>query len=105
MSNHYHVVLHVDHGMAKQADAKDIVKRWHQLYKPKDISLRYLDGDSLQPHELVQIDALIDTWRAPYVKIVAQLFRKSTLGRLEQQNATLFSRKKTRCISQIPPSA
>ena len=64
MSNHYHAVLHVDHGMAKQADAKDIVKRWHQLYKPKDISLRYLDGDSLQPHELVQIDALIDTWRA-----------------------------------------
>ena len=43
--------------------------------------------------------------KTPYVKIVAQLFRKSTLRRLEQQNATLFTRKKTRCISQITTSA
>jgi len=58
------VVLHVDKPGATKADAKDIVKRWHQLYKPKEISQRYLDGDFLEPHELTQINTLIETWRS-----------------------------------------
>ena len=64
MSNHYHVVLHVDSAEAKAADTKDVVRRWHQLYKGKDVSRRYLNGEPLAPHELNQIDVLIDTWRS-----------------------------------------
>ena len=64
LSNHYHVVLHVDKPCATTADAKDIVRRWHQLYKPKEVSQRYLDGEFLEPHELTQINTLIETWRS-----------------------------------------
>ena len=32
LSNHYHVVLHVDRDSANEAEAKEIVLRWHQLY-------------------------------------------------------------------------
>ena len=34
LSNHYHLVLHVDVEAAKEAKPKDIVRRWHQLFKP-----------------------------------------------------------------------
>jgi len=64
MSNHYHVVLHVDSAAAKNADSKDIIRRWHQLYNPKEVSQKYIDGEHLEPHELNQVDVLIDTWRS-----------------------------------------
>ena len=63
MSNHYHVVLHVDRDSAKKEDAKEIVRRWHQLCKPKEVSQKFIRGEHLEPHERNQIDALVDTWR------------------------------------------
>ena len=32
MSNHYHVVLHVDHLQAKTLSMQEIITRWHQLF-------------------------------------------------------------------------
>ena len=64
LSNHYHLVLHVDLQAAKQADPKEIVGRWHQLCKPKELSQKFVDGDPLEPHEIKQLDILIDTWRS-----------------------------------------
>ena len=63
LSNHYHLVLHVDRDCCNNADAKDIIRRWHLLYKPKDVSQKYINGEHLEPHELNRIDILIDTWR------------------------------------------
>ena len=63
LSNHYHLVLHVDRDGANGADVKDIVHRWHLLYKPKDISQKFINGEHLETHEHKQLDVLIDTWR------------------------------------------
>ena len=63
LSNHYHVVLHVDRDSANEAEAKEIVLRWHQLYKAKKVSQKFIDGEHLEPHERNQIDVLVDTWR------------------------------------------
>ena len=63
LSNHYHVVLHVDREAARNADAKDIARRWHQIYKPKEVTRRFVDGEYLESHERNQIDVLLDTWR------------------------------------------
>ena len=63
LSNHYHVVLHVDRDRANDGDAKEIVRRWHQLYKPKVVSQKFIDGEYLEPHERNQLDVLVDTWR------------------------------------------
>ena len=64
LSNHYHLVVHVDRKQCQKADVKDIVRRWHQLYKPKDVTQKYLDGQQLDAHEQYQVNTLIDTWRA-----------------------------------------
>ena len=64
MSNHYHVVLHVDAEACKNASPKDIVRKWHQLFTGKDVSRRYLEGEALEPHELNQINTLIESWRS-----------------------------------------
>ena len=64
LSNHFHIVLHVDSGAAKNADAKDIVRRWHQIYNGNDVSHRFVKGEHLEPYELNQIDVLIETWRS-----------------------------------------
>ena len=69
LSNHYHVVLHVDRDSAKEGDAKEIVRRWHQLYKPKEVSRKFIDDEHLEPHERSQIDVLIDTWRKRFYDI------------------------------------
>ena len=63
LPNHYHVVLHVDRESANKADAKEIVCRWHQVCKPKDVSQKYIDSEYLETHERNQMDVLIDTWR------------------------------------------
>ena len=33
MSNHYHLILHVDNARTNQWDAIEVVKRWHRLFK------------------------------------------------------------------------
>ena len=63
LSNHYHVVLHVDRDRANDGDAKEIVRRWHQLYKPKVVSQKFIDGEHLEPLERNQLDVLVDIWR------------------------------------------
>jgi len=64
LSNHYHLVLHVDRDRCKDADPKDIAVRWHQLFKPRDVSQKFVDGEPLENHEQYQLDLLIDTWRS-----------------------------------------
>jgi hypothetical protein len=48
MSNHYHLVLHVDHEKGKNADARDIVVRWHQLFKANEVSQKFIDCEPLE---------------------------------------------------------
>ena len=33
MSNHYHVVLHIDRKQAANWSATEVIRRWHRLYK------------------------------------------------------------------------
>jgi REP element-mobilizing transposase RayT len=42
MSNHYHVVLHVDHEKAKGWTERELITRWTQLYKGHLLADRYL---------------------------------------------------------------
>ena len=46
------------------ADPKDIAIKWHQLFKAKEVSQNFVDGEPLEKHEQYQLDSLIDTWRA-----------------------------------------
>ena len=63
MSNHYHVVLHINQKHAAQLTTREIHTRWQSLFKGNHLSARYLRGDILCDAELKVIEELADTWR------------------------------------------
>ena len=69
MSNHYHVVLFIDQEAMKLADAAEIVGKWHQLHKGNPVSARFLDGESLERHEIDQLNVYVDKWREQLASI------------------------------------
>ena len=64
LSDHYHLVLHVNKSAAKKADKRDIIKRWHQRFSGVETSHKYLAYEALEPQEKDQLSALVETWRA-----------------------------------------
>ena len=62
MSNHYHLVLHVDAGRADGWSEKDVVRRWGELFGVPVIVSRYLRGESGKA-ETRKAQSLIETWR------------------------------------------
>ena len=69
MSNHYHVVHFIDQEAMKAADTNDIVSRWHQIHKGNAVSVKYLDGESLERHEIDQLNVYVDRWREQLASI------------------------------------
>ena len=94
MTNHYHVVLHVDAEACKSADAKDIVQKWHQLFNSKDVSRKYLEGETLEPIEVDQVNALIETWRA-------RLFDISWFMKVLNENIARQANKEDDCTGHF----
>jgi len=69
MSNHYHIVLFIDQEAQQSAGVKDIVTRWHKLHKGNPVSVKYLDGDVLEPQEIEQLNTYVDKWREQLASI------------------------------------
>lgn len=63
MSNHYHLVLHVDRDACLKATPKSIARRWHQLFSGTEVSRKFIENEQIEPHERNQLDSLIDKWR------------------------------------------
>ena len=63
MSNHYHIVLHVDQERANRLTDVDVVERWHKLYKGPEVVRSYLSGDDLTESELETVKVTISQWR------------------------------------------
>jgi len=41
MSNHYHVVLHIDQSLVSKWTAHDVIAQWHQFFSGNLLSQRY----------------------------------------------------------------
>ena len=69
MSNHYHVILHVDreHGLA-WSDA-EVIERWHQLFKGSLLSQHFSQGESLDQAEQQALEHEAAKWRERLVSI------------------------------------
>lgn len=63
MSNHYHLVLHVDQKRARQLTREEVVARWTGLFRAPPAVERYLSGQALQA-ERELAESIIETWRA-----------------------------------------
>ena len=64
MSNHYHVILHINTERAKNWTDYEVVERWHQLFNGTVLSQKYLkDEGKLSKVEALVFQETIDKWR------------------------------------------
>jgi REP element-mobilizing transposase RayT len=63
MSNHVHVLLHVDMKQMQVWTDNDIVERWHRLHKGTLLTQMFARGDSLSQGQLLTLDDTIAEYR------------------------------------------
>jgi REP element-mobilizing transposase RayT len=63
MSNHYHVVLHVDKERAEGWSMQEVIESWQGLFKGNLLSQRYLKGEDLLPAEQRVLAKQVELWR------------------------------------------
>jgi REP element-mobilizing transposase RayT len=62
LSNHYHVVLHVDADKAKGWSDQQVIEHWCKLYKGHMLADRYLAGEVMSKAEWSALSELIEKW-------------------------------------------
>jgi hypothetical protein len=69
MSNHYHVVLHVDRERAQEWDDREVIRRWQQLFASHPLTRRHLAGEPLLPVEQGRVLERVALWRSRLMDI------------------------------------
>ncbi len=62
MSNHYHLVLHVDRNRAKRLTTEEVVNRWTALFSVPPVIARWQKGVALEAERRLAL-AMIARWR------------------------------------------
>ncbi|MEP1446298.1 MAG: transposase [Paraglaciecola sp.] len=63
MSNHVHVVLHVDMKQAQAWSDSEVIERWHRLHKGTLLTQMFVKGDTLSQGQLITLDDTIAEYR------------------------------------------
>ncbi|MEH6394453.1 transposase [Pseudoalteromonas sp.] len=63
MSNHTHLVLHVDSKKAERINDRAIAIRWHKAFKGSDLTRRFAKGDTLSSTEAATVSDNIKQYR------------------------------------------
>ena len=63
MSNHVHVVLHVDVKQTQVWSDYDVVQRWHRLYKGTLLTQMFVRGDTIGKGQKFTLDNTITEYR------------------------------------------
>ena len=63
MSNHFHIVLHVNQSKTRDLTDLEVVQRWHQLYKGSFITQKFERGEELSEAQLSILEDIINDWR------------------------------------------
>ena len=69
MSNHYHVILHVDRCRALKLTDKQVVATWLSYYKGTALARRYYAGERLSAEESAKLHETIQVWRSELYNI------------------------------------
>ena len=69
MSNHYHVIFHVDADTAKHRTQDEIIERWRKVFSGGVLLERYFAGLCKTEAELDKVDELAEIWRARLMDI------------------------------------
>lgn len=63
MSNHFHLVLHVDVERAAGWSTDEVIDRWLGLYKGPEVAQKYKAGETLNQLELEALSVCVGVWR------------------------------------------
>lgn len=63
MTNHCHLVVHIDEVSPKTFTDDEVIDRWRRLYRGPLVVQRYLAGGSLSAADKAAMAAVVDTWR------------------------------------------
>jgi len=63
MSNHYHVVLHINKQQADSWSFDEVIERWHTLYKGNVLSQRYRVNPKFSKAEKDKLAEYVSVWR------------------------------------------
>lgn len=63
MSNHYHVVLHLNAAVQQSLSMHEVLVRWQSLYRGNQLVARYLNKEQLCDAELKAITDISEQWR------------------------------------------
>ena len=69
MSNHFHVVLHIDAKRAESWTEREVMERWHRLFKGSMFSQKYIQGEKLSNAEKTVLSDLVNEWRQRLMSI------------------------------------
>ena len=63
MSNHHHLVLHINSAESQKLTDMEVCQRWHKLYKGTLLTQKYLKSEALDDIEWQTVKEKLDTWR------------------------------------------
>jgi len=63
MSNHYHVILHVDADQAAAWSEREVIERWTRLFSTPVLVERYLRHQTTSEAEVNKVHEIIEQWR------------------------------------------
>jgi REP element-mobilizing transposase RayT len=63
MSDHTHVVLCVVNDLAESWSMKEVIRRWHQLYKRTVLSQKHQKGGTLSKGEMISLEETVTIYR------------------------------------------
>jgi len=69
MSNHYHVVLHIDKEQADIWTMNEVIARWHRLFSGNLLSQRFTRGEKLAKTESKLLEQSVTIWRERLMNI------------------------------------
>jgi REP element-mobilizing transposase RayT len=63
MSNHYHLVVHVDKARADSWSMDEVIARWRGLFRGPEMVQRYVAGGVLESREKEKMERVVELWR------------------------------------------
>ena len=63
MSNHYHVVVHINRDKAQGLSDREVLERWCRLFRGSELVQKFMNQQEIAPHEQVSLKGEIEEIR------------------------------------------
>ncbi|WP_260847920.1 transposase, partial [Shewanella algae] len=64
MSNHLHLVLHIDIETANRWTDREVLEQWHKLFKGDELTRKFTQGELIEAHEVPRLRHTIAIYRS-----------------------------------------